>query len=127
MQTKDSRNDLLAVIQQAAIGLIVANKEGDIKHMNDMAEQMVMPLFMQTGVKADNIVNLLELIAPGIAKKINEFPNESGFILTQQKQTVEIEHEGQQIVRHFFYSINKVSEESVVFSFDDITNYHVAQ
>lgn len=127
MQTKDSRNDLLAVIQQAAIGLIVANKEGDIKHMNDMAEQMVMPLFMQTGVKPDNIVNLLELIAPGIAKKIHEFPNEPGFILTQQKQTVEIQHEGELIVRHFFYSINKVSEESVVFSFDDITNYHEAQ
>lgn len=120
-------NDLLAIIQQAAIGLIVANKAGDIKHMNQMAEQMVMPLFMQTHLPANNIVNLLEMIAPGIAKKIDEFPQESGYILTQQKQTVELEHEDQVMVRHFFYSINKVSEESIVFSFDDITNYHESQ
>tara|TARA_R110002050_G_scaffold77291_4_gene164966 strand:+ start:247 stop:1479 length:1233 start_codon:yes stop_codon:yes gene_type:complete len=121
------QNDLLAIIQQAAIGLIVANKAGDIKHMNQMAEQMVMPLFMQTHLPANNIVNLLEMIAPGIAKKIDEFPQESGYILTQQKQTVELEHEDQVMVRHFFYSINKVSEESIVFSFDDITNYHESQ
>ncbi len=123
----NAQSDLLAVIQQAAIGLIVANKEGEIKHMNQMAEQMVMPLFMQTGLEPSNIVNLLEMIAPGIAKKINDFPEKSGYILTQQKQTVELEHEGQKMVRHFFYSINKVSEESVVFSFDDITNYHESQ
>jgi signal transduction histidine kinase len=123
----NTQNDLLAVIQQAAIGLIVADKSGSIKHMNSMAEQMVMPLFMQTQLKPDNIVNLLEMIASGIAEKITNFPNESGYIITQQKQTVELEHEGQVMVRHFFYSINKVSEESVVFSFDDITNYHEAQ
>lgn len=127
MQSTNSQNDLLAVIQQAAIGLIVADKNGSIKHMNQMAEQMVMPLFMQTELMPDNIVNLLEMIAPGIAKTIQEFPDESGFIITQQKQTVELEHEGQSMIRHFFYSINKVSEDSVVFSFDDITNYHEAQ
>ena len=124
---ENSQNDLLTIIQQAAIGLIVANKTGEIKHMNQMAEQMVMPLFMQTHLPANNIVNLLEMIAPGIAKKIDEFPQESGYILTQQKQTVELEHEDQVMVRHFFYSINKVSEESIVFSFDDITNYHQSQ
>jgi len=126
-EKENAQNDLLAVIQQAAIGLIVADKAGRIKHMNQMAEQMVMPLFMQTGLEPNNIVNLLEMIAPGIAEKINDFPEKSGYILTQQKQTVELEHEGQKMVRHFFYSINKVSEESVVFSFDDITNYHESQ
>ncbi len=119
--------DLLIILDQAAIGLIVANKKGDIRHMNQMAKMMVMPMFMQTNIPPDNIVKLLELIAPGIAETIEAFPEPSGFILTQQKQTVQIEHEGQLIVRHFFYSINKVSEQSFVYSFDDITNYHNAQ
>ena len=54
---ENSQNDLLTIIQQAAIGLIVANKTGEIKHMNQMAEQMVMPLFMQTHLPANNIPN----------------------------------------------------------------------
>jgi len=119
--------DLLAILDQAAIGLIVANKSGDIRHMNQMAEMMVLPLFMRTNTPPTNILKLLEMIAPGIANTIDDFPDPSGFILTQQKQTVEIEHEGELMVRHFFYSINKVSEQSFVYSFDDITNYHVAQ
>lgn len=41
----NAQNDLLVVIQQAAIGLIVANKASRIKHMNQMAEKMVLPLF----------------------------------------------------------------------------------
>lgn len=119
--------DLLAIIDQAAIGLIVANQAGDIRHMNKMGEMMVLPLFQQTGMSPTNILKLLEMIAPGIANTIDEFPEPSGFILTQQKQTVQLEHEGQLIVRHFFYSINKVSDQSFVYSFDDITNYHNAQ
>ena len=126
-QTKLNDQDLLSILDQAAIGLIVANQAGDIRHMNQMAEKMVLPLFLQTNTPPTNIVTLLEMIAPGIANTINEYPEDSGFILTQQKQTVEIQHEGQLIVRHFFYSINKVSEHSFVYSFDDITNYHVAQ
>ncbi|MGB0979383.1 MAG: sensor histidine kinase [Croceimicrobium sp.] len=126
-QSKPSDQDLLSILDQAAIGLIVANKAGDIRHMNQMAEMMVLPLFMQTGMPPENILGLLEMIAPGIANTINDFPENSGFILTQQKQTVQLEHEGEMIVRHFFYSINKVSEHSFVYSFDDITNYHVAQ
>ncbi len=126
-QTKLNDQDLLSILDQAAIGLIVANQAGDIRHMNQMAEKMVLPLFLQTNTPPTNIVALLEMIAPGIANTINEYPEDSGFILTQQKQTVEIQHEGQLIVRHFFYSINKVSEHSFVYSFDDITNYHVAQ
>jgi signal transduction histidine kinase len=119
--------DLLTILDQAAIGLIVANQSGDIRHMNQMAEMMVLPLYQRAGLAPTNILKLLEMIAPGIAKKIDDYPEESGFILTQQKQTVEMEHEGEMHVRHFFYSINKVSAQSYVYSFDDITNYHVAQ
>lgn len=119
--------DLLTILDQAAIGLIVAEQSGSIRHMNQMAEMMVLPLFQKTGMPPSNIVKLLELIAPGIAQKIESYPHSSGFILTQQKQTVEIEFQGEVQVRHFFYSINKVSDESYVYSFDDITNYHVAQ
>lgn len=119
--------DLLAILDQAAIGLIVAEQSGSIRHMNQIAEMMVLPLFQKTGMPPTNIVKLLELIAPGIAHKIEDFPEPSGFILTQQKQTVEIEYNGEVQFRHFFYSINKVSEQSYVYSFDDITNYHVAQ
>ena len=91
-QSKPSDQDLLSILDQAAIGLIVANKAGDIRHMNQMAEMMVMPLFMQTGMPPENILGLLEMIAPGIANTINDFPENSGFILTQQKQTVQLEH-----------------------------------
>lgn len=126
-KSPNDSQDLLAVIQQAAIGLIVANKAGDIRHMNQMAEMMVMPLFQRAQVAPTNILTLLEMIAPGVANKVESFPEPQGFVITQQKQTVEMEHEGQKMVRHFFYSINKVSDESIVYSFDDITNYHEAQ
>lgn len=119
--------DLLTILDQAAVGLIVANQSGDIRHMNQMAEMMVLPLYQRAGLAPTNILKLLEMIAPGIAKKIDDYPNESGFIINQQKQTVEMEHQGEKMVRHFFYSINKVSAQSYVYSFDDITYYHVAQ
>tara|TARA_B100001115_G_scaffold178144_1_gene167289 strand:- start:1607 stop:2878 length:1272 start_codon:yes stop_codon:yes gene_type:complete len=122
-----SGQDLLTILDQAAIGLIVADKPGNILHMNQMAEQMVLPLFQQAGQAPTNILNLLEMIAPGIAEKVENFPDPTGFVITQQKQTVEMEYKGEKIIRHFFYSINKVSEESIVYSFDDITNYHTAQ
>ena len=35
-----SGQDLLTILDQAAIGLIVADKPGNILHMNQMAEQM---------------------------------------------------------------------------------------
>lgn len=126
-KSPNDSQDLLAVILQAAIGLIVANKSGDIRHMNQMAEMMVMPLFKRAQVAPTNILTLLEMIAPGVANKVESFPEPQGFVITQQKQTVEMEHEGQKMVRHFFFSINKVSDASIVYSFDDITNYHEAQ
>lgn len=126
-QNTNHDRDLLSIIDQAAIGLIVADKAGNIWHRNQMATMMVSPLFQQTGQSGNNILELLEMIAPGIADTVANFPQPQGFIITQQKQTVELEHEGQKMVRHFFYSINKVSEESIVYSFDDITNYHEAQ
>mgnify|MGYP000365519474 FL=1 len=87
-QTKLNDQDLLSILDQAAIGLIVANQAGDIRHMNQMAEKMVLPLFLQTNTPPTNIVALLEMIAPGIANTINEYPEDSGFILTQQKQNL---------------------------------------
>lgn len=69
-KSPNDSQDLLAVILQAAIGLIVANKSGDIRHMNQMAEMMVMPLFQRAQVAPTKILNLLEMIAPGVVEKV---------------------------------------------------------
>jgi signal transduction histidine kinase len=85
-------SDLLAVVQQAVMGIIVADRTGKIKYSNPWADQMTGLLFAKAQLEPDNILELLEIIALGIAEKVAHFSPESGFILTQQ--TVELEYEG---------------------------------
>lgn len=119
--------ELLAIIQEAAMGIIVANQEGQIKYQNKWGGQMTGMLFAQAGLPPENILKLLEMIAPGIATTVAEYSEPSGFILTQRKQTVVLDTPEGEMERHFFYSINRVAEDSYVYSFDDITDYHQTQ
>lgn len=112
---------MISIINQIPIGLVETNLEGTIVQMNAKGVQLLMPLFMILQVSGTSMLELLSIIAPELVERINQFKASSGPIVHKENHKIEINRNGQILIKYFYHSIYKVDENTISFVFDDIT------
>ena len=116
---------MVSIIHQIPMGLIQADPEGNILQLNARGAQLLMPFFFTYELAGDNIHELLRIIAPDIQQQIELFPEASGSIVNQLRKEVACDNgTGAPVARHFVFTINKLSTESLLYYFDDITELY---
>ena len=120
--TEQQLQKMISIINQIPTGLVEMDIDGNILQMNAKGVQLLMPMFMTLQLSGSNIYELLNIIAPVIVKKIKKFEPTSGIIVQQENHKVEMQVGGQNVVRYFYYTINKIDANTISFVFDDITD-----
>lgn len=120
--TEQQLQKMISIINQIPTGLVEMDMDGNILQMNAKGVQLLMPMFMMLQLSGSNIYELLNIIAPVIVKKIKKFEPTSGTIVQQENHKVEMQLGGQNMVRYFYYTINKIDANTISFVFDDITD-----
>jgi nitrogen fixation/metabolism regulation signal transduction histidine kinase len=115
---------MLSIIYQIPMGLIEADKDGNVMQINAKGVQLLLPLFIQEKLAPDNIIALLKRIAPEIIEKLFGYNQENGCIINQQHQPIVLKIGDEIQKKHYFFTINKLSFNSFILIFDDITELY---
>lgn len=115
---------MLSVIYQIPIGLVETDLSGNIVEMNAKSIQLLMPLFSRNKLPGTNIHHLLEILAPDMLSAVQSFTLQNGNIIKQLRQEFphNADEEGDSL--NFVFSVNKLSENSLYYIFDDISELH---
>ena len=115
---------MLSVIHQIPMGLVETDLSGNILEMNAKSVQLLMPLFFSNKLPGTNIHHLLEILAPEMLTVIKSFTQPNGNIIKQLRQEFQFNgNEGTKSTSYVF-SVNKLSENNLMYIFDDITEFH---
>ncbi len=112
---------IILIIHQIPIGLVETDILGVLKQMNAKGVQLLMPLFLQFQLSGSNVFDLLKYIAPDLLPRIEQFKADAGTIVQQENYLIEFNINSKLVKRYFYFTINKVSPETISFVFDDIT------
>lgn len=114
---------IILIIHQIPIGLVETDIHGKLKQMNAKGVQLLMPLFLQTQLSGTNLFELLAIILPDLMQKIKQFQAASGTIIQQENYLIKLNMSEAKIERFFYFTINKMDEDTISFVFDDITEW----
>jgi signal transduction histidine kinase len=112
-----------AILRFAPVGLVEIDSYGTITNINIKAEEMLMPIFKRTGGDATNILPVLEYIKPELAEKVKTNQLTEGIIF-RDIYAFEIIENDMPIVKYFNIMANVQIDQSIMFSFDDVTERH---
>jgi len=115
---------MLAIIHQIPLGLIETDRVGNIKQMNAKGVQLTLPLFLEAKISPTNLMDLLNRIAPGLIAKLDVSTVETGTIINQEHYSMKKQNEADGKNIHYLFSVNKLSADSYMFTFDDITEMY---
>ena len=115
---------MLAIIHQIPLGLIETDGMGNVKQINAKGVQLMLPLFLEARVSPTNLLNLLKIIAPDLTAKLEASTVETGNIINQEHYNIKGQNEENSKTVHYLFSINKLSVDSYMFTFDDITEMY---
>lgn len=124
VSAEDKVQKMLSVIHQIPMGLVETDLSGNILEMNAKSVQLLMPLFFSNKLPGTNIHHLLEILAPEMLTVIKSFTQPNGNIIKQLRQEFQFNgNEGTKSTSYVF-SVNKLSENNLMYIFDDITEFH---
>ncbi len=106
------------------MGLVETDLSGNIVEMNAKSIQLLMPLFFSNKLPGTNIHHLLEILAPDMLADVTSFTQQNGNIIKQVRQEFPVNGEPDSKRLNFVFSVNKLSENSLYYIFDDITELH---
>ncbi len=112
---------IIFIIHQIPIGLVETDVLGNLKQMNAKGVQLLMPLFLQFQLSGNNVFDLLQKIAPDLLVRIKQFKEKTGTIVQQENYLIQFFVNQKKISRFFYFTINKINEDTFSFVFDDIT------
>lgn len=121
---EDQIQKMLSIIYQIPMGLVETDLSGNILEMNAKSVQLLMPLFFSYKLPGTNIHHLLEILVPDMLTVVNAFTPQNGIIIKQLRQEFPINAESEANRLNFVFSVNKLSEKSLFYIFDDITELH---
>jgi signal transduction histidine kinase len=112
-----------AILRYAPVGLVEINPDGTITNINIKAEEILAPLFKLTGGDNTNILPVLQYIKPELAEKIKGNKLTEGIIFRDIYELAFLEND-KSIVKYFNMMSNVQIDQSIMFSFDDVTERH---
>ncbi len=115
---------MLAIIHQIPLGLIETDSVGNIKQINAKGVQLMLPLFIEAKLGPTNLLDLLKLIAPGLIVKLEASTIETGNIINQEHYSIKLQNNTDSLEIHYLFSVNKLSANSFMYTFDDITEMY---
>jgi nitrogen fixation/metabolism regulation signal transduction histidine kinase len=118
---------LLAIIHQTPVGVVEIDPEGVIQQINAKGVQLLMPFFLQHQLAGDNLLTLLELIAPDLKKVLESDGLVLGTILHRKHIVLPLQIGSSPGDRHFWFTINRQEESGFTFFFDDITEVYLQE
>jgi len=120
----DKIQKMLSIIYQIPMGLVETDLSGNIEEMNAKSIQLLMPLFFSNQLPGTNIHQLLEILTPEMLTVVKSFTPQNGNIIKQLRQEFIFSgNEGSKSL-NFVFSVNKLTENSLMYIFDDITELH---
>lgn len=124
MKNQPIRTDqkLEMIIQQSSIGLAEIDRSGKIIHLNPKGESLLKPIQIAHSINENNLYPVLERIAPPLTRKITESPDEAGNIVSNEVHSFSLSFGGEDIQRHFNFTVNKIYTDCIIVGFDDITS-----
>ncbi len=115
---------MLSIIHQIPLGLIETDSVGNIKQINAKGVQLMLPLFIETKLGPTNLSNLLKLIVPELITKLEGSTIETGNIINQEHYSIKRQNEEEGKKTHYLFSVNRLSAESIMYTFDDISGMY---
>lgn len=117
------RNDqkLTMFMKHAPMGLAEMDSCGRIIHINSRGEALLKPVLIANGIDGKNFFPVLECIAPGVIHNIKAASDDAGHILTNELHSFSLSFAGEQIERHFNFTVIKLSADCIMIGFDDMT------
>lgn len=116
---------MISMIYQIPLGLIETDDSGQIVQMNAKGAQLLMPLFFKYGLSGENMHDLLNVSIPGLLDRVQARLEHTGMIVSQERQEVPYpDFSGTLHTRHIVFTINRLAENSIIYTFDDITEMY---
>jgi signal transduction histidine kinase len=112
---------LVMLMRHTPMGLVEMDNTGKIIHLNITGEGLLKPILVANNIAGKNFYPVLERIAPPIAEKIKNSPDEAGDIVINELHSFYLSFGGENIERHFNFTITKLSADCIIIGFDDVT------
>jgi signal transduction histidine kinase len=112
---------LSMIARHAPMGLAEIDGEGEIIEMNLKGESLLKPVVIAHNLRCNNFHVILDHIAPGVTDKIKAADEEAGHILANEPFSFYLSFGGEQIERHFNFTIIKLQADCFIVCFHDLT------
>jgi hypothetical protein len=126
-QSTISEQKLFSMMQYAPLGIAETDETGKIAFLNLLGKTMLSPLFASHNLNQDNLFSVLRLITPSVMEKIDNFHKEAGLILMNEVYSCSIPSQEGPTEKYINFIVNKISPDSIIISFDDITEKYLKE
>jgi len=120
-QLAKTEQKLALILQHATTGLAEIDHSGEIIYLNTCGAALLKPVFIAHETGENNLFPLLDQIAPVIIQKIKDTNGEAGPVLLNEHCHFSFSFGGEQIERHFSFTVIKTDADRILLGFDDLT------
>lgn len=116
---------MLAIIHQIPVGMVETNHSGSITQMNAKGIQLLMPFLIHYGLAGEyNMLSLLDAMVPQLSAQVRGFEKNTGLIIQQENYQINFSTGNSNQLFYYFFTVNKIDENTLSFIFDDITSFY---
>jgi len=108
-------------MQHAGTGFAEIDRDGKIIHLNARAKSLLKPVLIANDIKENNLFPVLEYIAPPVTEKIKNTADDAGLILRDEPYSFFLSFGGEEIERHYNFTVAKIFTDCIIIGFDDFT------
>lgn len=112
---------LAMIVQHSSMGIAEIDRTGKIIHLNPRGSTLLKPIRIAHGISDANLYPVLDHIAPSISKKITDSPDTAGQIVSNETHRFSLPFGGEEVERHFNFTVIKMFADCILVGFDDIT------
>jgi signal transduction histidine kinase len=112
---------LAMIVKHSSMGIAEIDREGKIIHLNPKGSILLKPIRIAHGIGEINLYPVLDRIAPAISKKITDSTDTAGHIVSNETHSFNLSFGGENIERHFNFTVIKMFTDCIIVGFDDIT------
>jgi signal transduction histidine kinase len=109
------------IMKYAPMGMAEIDDSGEIIYVNAKAEAQLKPVKVAKDINGNNLIVILETIVPSITEKIRSTPADAGHIIINELHSFSLSFAGEQIERHFNFTVIKMDTDCTIVYFDDVT------
>jgi signal transduction histidine kinase len=118
---------LISLLQYASVGIVEINESGTIVFLNLFGKVLLKPVFETNNLDDSNLFPILQLIAPSVKEKIENFREEKGLVVMNEVVSCFIPSPEGLKEKYLNFIVNKISPGCIVVSIDDITEKKIKE